>query len=456
MERRRTAVSEASARLESGRRLELEAASKRIGALRSGIALRREAQGSGDDDLGERALQEIDVAHEELRVLEEELHTQADELIAARERSDRDRRIYAELFEAAPDAYLVTDERGTVIQVNRHASLLFDRDAAFLIGKPLAALLVPEDRAALRVLVDEMSDAVFRTELRIQPRKEAVRRWVSLTAQRGVRDESSICIRWLIRDVTTQKEDEALRSANEELLRDQVRALEERTRREDHVLAEVAHELRTPLGAVAGWLHVLSEKTVSEAAKSRAVFSMVRQVRSIAHTVDELIDHARVENHRVTLDITPINLLRLVIEVVEDLRALAELKGIQFDLAAKDHQIVVHGDLLRLQQVLRGVIGNAIKFTSEHGVIRVSVSVSNQRAEVAISDTGRGIPREALLRIFAPFAKVSTGKRHTGLGLGLSVAKRLIELHGGSISVESAGAQCGATFRICLPLFAPN
>jgi PAS domain S-box-containing protein len=389
-------------------------------------------------------------------------------------RYERDLGVYAELFEAAPDAYLVTDEQGTVIELNRRASSLFGCN---VVGKPLATLIDAADGTALRAVLDARSDAIYRIDLSVGPRHDGRRQWLSLSAQRGRRDESSICIRWLIRDITPQKEEDALLLRREELLHNRIRELEashaatrdelqrehtrrreaeERVRHQEQALAEVAHELRAPLGSIAGWLHVLNIGAAHDALKSRALPSMVRSVRALANLLDELLQHARIANHKTALNVGPLNLLRVVADVADDLRPVAELKGVQFELSAKHHQVRVNADQNRLHQVLRNVIGNAIKFTPEHGAVRIAVSLSHLHAEVSVSDTGRGIPREALSKIFVPFVQLGKDKRPTGLGLGLSIAKHLVELHGGSICAESDGAHRGTTFRIRLPLFAPN
>jgi signal transduction histidine kinase len=207
---------------------------------------------------------------------------------------------------------------------------------------------------------------------------------------------------------------------------------------------------------MAGWLHVLNAGATREAVKVRALLSMARSVRSLASLVDELLEHVRAANLKIALKLAPLNVVRVVVEVMEDMRPAAELKGVRLELSTKHYQVRVNGDHGRLHQVLRNLIGNAIKFTPERGAVRVVVSSSQRYAEIAISDTGRGIPREAISQIFAPFVQLDESKRHTGLGLGLSIAKHFVELHGGSIHAESDGAQCGATFRVRLPVFAPN
>lgn len=458
---------------------DLKASTTRVSVFRAGITDRHNALGvQAEEDLAWQALQEIDAAHEELRVAEEELHTQADELLATRMRLDRERRVFGELFEAAPEAYLVTDDRGVIIQANRRAATLVNLDQALLIGKPLVSLVAHDDRRSFFNLLEAVGDAVFHTELRIVPRKQPDAVWVALSAQRGIRDEGSLCVRWLMRSIAHEKEDELRRNATEKILRDRIRTLEvsvasltqsveraqlarqeadDRDRRKSVALAETAHEMRSPLSTIAGWLRMLHEGMLEEKTQARAVDSMTRCVRSIVRIVENLIDHARAENDQLVLKLETLNLVRSLFEVVEDMRPLAELKKLRIAFSAKSSRLVVRGDGWRLQQVFKNLIGNAVKFTPEHGAIQVSVSTTELHAEVKVTDTGRGIPADALRAIFTPFTQLGApGTRHTGLGLGLSIARRIVELHGGTICAESDGPGTGSTFTVRLPLLAPN
>lgn len=450
--------------------------------LRAASARVRGFRASADDEpLGHfaaNALHEIDLAHEQLRVAEEELHAQADEILAMRARLDRERRLYGELFDAAPEAYLVTDDRGMVLEANRRAALLIQLDPALLVGKPLVALVAHDDRSAFYNVLEAASDAVFHCELRIVPRNASEALWVSLSAQRGVRDASTTCIRWLIRSIEHEKEEQARQCAEAERLRERIRCLgleadairqlaenerDKRERAEQHeklmsqALAEAAHELRSPLSSIAGWIKMIDEGLLEEPTSARALQSMTRSVGSMVRIVENLIDHARAENHQLALKMVRLNVVRLLIELMEDLKPLAELKKIRFIFSAESHLLELQGDPWRLRQLFRNILGNAIKFTPENGSVQIATSTTAQHAQIVIRDSGRGIPADALDRIFTPFAQVGApGTRHTGLGLGLSIAQRLAELHGGAIRAESKGVGQGSTFTVQLSLSAPN
>jgi signal transduction histidine kinase len=185
----------------------------------------------------------------------------------------------------------------------------------------------------------------------------------------------------------------------------------------------------------------------------RALMSMTRSVRALARLIEDLVDHTRYDDHGVKLERTPLNVLRLVIEVVEELRPLAELKQIQLRFSAHPHRIELLADSIRLQQLFRNLVSNAIKFTQPGGSIRVDISVAPTAAVVTVTDTGRGIAPDALHTIFEPFVQIERARgNENGLGLGLSIARRIAELHGGTITADSAGIGKGSSFRVTLPL----
>jgi len=450
---------------------DMKSAQARVGSFRE--AVQRQRGTGGDQDSAWLALQEVDIAHEELRVAEEELHAQADEIAATRYALDAERRRYAELFEKAPDAYLVTDEHGCVIEANRRAGALFNMDPLFFAGKPLTSFIFDEDRLQVRDLVALMSAARIEAQFRIVPRK-GLERWVSAAAQgTSYGNREAPVIRWLIRDVHDEKVASMQRSEVEKELRDSVQRLEasqhlfeqlcevaEGARHANQnvsvarndLLGEVAHEMRTPLGAIAGWLHVLSQEHHGDITR-RALMSMTRSVRALAKLIEDLVDNTRYDDHGVTLERTSLNVLRLVVEVVEEVRPLAELKQIQLRFAAQPYRIEILADSIRLQQLFRNLVSNAIKFTPPGGTVRVDISVAQTAAVVIITDTGRGIAPRALQTIFEPFVQVEKARgNENGLGLGLSIARRIAELHGGTITAESAGLGKGSSFRVTLPL----
>jgi len=461
-------------------RRDMRAASERVAVLRGDVFARKDGVPMPplEHELAAKALAEVDTAHEELRIVEEELHAQADEIIEKRAHVDRERRVYAELFECAPEAYLVTDHRGVIVHANRRAGTLFNVGEALLVGKPLAALVAREDRGSFFNVLEAADGAVHRAELRVVPRRSHEQVWTTFSAQRGTREEGGINVRWILRSIVSEKESEALHDSAMTAVLERVRKLElavvaankladhERALREQaeqrdkhkiEVLAHTGHELRNPLATFAAWLKILNEGPLEEATQTRAIASMTRAARGMVRIVEDLMDHARSEKNQLVLKMQTLNLVRLLIEVVQDIRPLADLKKIQLSLSPKVHRVEVDADPWRLTQVFRNVLGNAIKFTPERGSVQVETSVVEGFAEVRITDNGRGIPSDALLEIFAPFSQVGgPGVSRTGLGLGLSIARRLVELHGGSIAASSPGVGAGSTFTVRLPLFAMN
>ena len=443
-------------------------ATARVDAMRSRLSARHA------NNAGWKALQDLDAAQEELRVAEEELHRQADLIISMREALAREHRVYGALFEGAPEACLATDLNGIIKQANRRASTLFDLHNPYLCGKPLAILIALPDRSRFRDLLNAMGETVLHTEVRLQPHKGEVV-WAAVTASRvAANEEDADCICWLFRSADAQKHEAGLRDANEERLRTRVYELEasqrivghllereqiarkeadEKSLQKERLLAEIAHELRGPLGTIAGWLHIMSNGQSEEGVRKRALLSMTRAVRGLSRIIEELIEHARFERHQVILKPELLNFVRVIAEVIEDLRPLASLKNIRLEFVGRSYAISVHGEAFRLQQVARNLIGNAIKFTPEHGLIRIEMGVVRDQAELTVGDTGRGLEPSAIAKIFEPFAQVGEPvAQRAGLGLGLSIAKRLVELHGGTIEAESEGPQRGSKFRVRLPL----
>ena len=454
---------------------ERKAASERVSSFRADILQRN--VGGANEDLGWIALQEIDTAHEELRVAEEQLHAQADEILATRGALEAERTHYNELFDAAPDAYLVTDLNGAVLEANRRAGMMFNLDPAFLITKPLASFVAEHDRTRFRDLLSTMGDARIETELRIQPRKGEPYRIVFAAQRAKAGRYGEPAIRWLGRTIQEQAAESIRQQAVEDELRTRIAELElerwslrhrleheraahsaagQASQHKSNILSEVAHELRSPLASITGWLNVLTRERIDPTAHQRAVTSMTRGVRLFAHLIEQLVDYSRFTVHPTALDPSQFDVQRAVVEVVEDLRPLADLNMVYVRFSTQPARIEMRADRWRLQQIIRNLLGNAIKFTPAQGVIRVDVSTTARQAMITVADTGRGISPEVLASIFQPFVQLGAERRHGGLGLGLSIAQRLAQLHGGSITVESEGLGQGATFRLTLPLFGLN
>ncbi len=228
---------------------------------------------------------------------------------------------------------------------------------------------------------------------------------------------------------------------------------EEANRAKDEFLATVSHELRTPLSAILGWTQLLRGGGLSLEKQARALETLERNARVQARLVEDLLDVSRIVAGETRLETAAVEMARVVDSALEALRPAAEAKQIALGLEL-DRELLVSGDADRLQQVTWNLLSNAIKFTAPNGRVSVTLKTSGHHAELAVSDTGRGMTEEFLPHVFERFRQAdSTPTRSTGgLGLGLSIVRHLVELHGGTVSAASAGEGLGATFTVRLPL----
>lgn len=228
----------------------------------------------------------------------------------------------------------------------------------------------------------------------------------------------------------------------------------EANRMKDEFLATLSHELRSPLNAMLGWLRLLNTRKFDEATTARAMETVERSARSQAQLVEDLLDVSRIIQGKLSLNIRPVELVKAIETSLETLRPAAEAKEIQLQADFDTTAGLVSGDADRLQQVIWNLLSNAIKFTPKGGRIRVKLQRFSSQAEIAITDTGRGINPEFVPYVFDRFRQAdgSITRAYGGLGLGLAIVRHLIELHGGTVSASSEGEGKGATFTVRLPL----
>ena len=224
----------------------------------------------------------------------------------------------------------------------------------------------------------------------------------------------------------------------------------------DEFLATLSHELRTPMNAVLGWANILRVGKLQGKELRQGLDTIERNARIQAQIIDDLLDMSRIISGKVRLDMQRIEFPAVLNESIETLRATAEAKGVRLQAAVDSFAGPISGDPSRLQQVFWNLLNNAIKFTPKDGKVRVVLKRINSYVEVSVIDTGEGIAAEFLPYIFDRFrqADASTTRRHGGLGLGLSIVKQLVGLHGGEVSVKSDGIGQGATFIVRIPLIA--
>ena len=232
------------------------------------------------------------------------------------------------------------------------------------------------------------------------------------------------------------------------------RLAEEASHLKDEFLATASHELRTPLNAIVGWVHVLqSGALVDEDQRRQAVNAIDRNAKSQTRLIEDLLDVSRMIQGRVSLTVSAIDLRPVIEAAVETIRHAATAKDITIDVDLPPETIVVIGDDHRLQQVIWNLLANSVKYTPRGGHARVSLERERGRAVVRVKDSGEGIDPSFLPHVFEPFRQgASSFTMRSGLGLGLAIVRRLVDLHGGRIAAESGGAGRGATFTLSLPL----
>jgi signal transduction histidine kinase len=224
----------------------------------------------------------------------------------------------------------------------------------------------------------------------------------------------------------------------------------------DEFLAVVSHELRTPLNAIVGWTSLLRDGAEDAQELQEGLDSIDRNAHAQGRLIDDLLDVSRIISGKVRLRICEVDLRAVAGAVVDGLRPAAEARGVKIALCANDEATEVLGDPDRLQQVVWNLVSNAVKFTPRGGEVELSVARAGSAVALEIRDTGQGIRPGFLPRIFDRFSQqdASTTRGQSGLGLGLSITRHLVELHGGTITASSAGEGLGATFRVEIPMIA--
>lgn len=241
--------------------------------------------------------------------------------------------------------------------------------------------------------------------------------------------------------------------AAERSLQEQAQSAERANRVKDEFLSTLSHELRTPLNAILGWAHMLAEIPMTDDQRREAVCVIFRNAQIQTKLVEDLLDMSRIESGRLRLDMQPVDLTDVVNAAIDAVRPTAEAKRIGVHAEFGPRAVHVLGDPARLQQVVWNLLTNAVKFTAPGGAVTVRIERSGEQAEITVTDTGVGISAAFLPHVFERFRQGARGgdHAHSGLGIGLSIARNLVEMHAGSIRAHSAGENTGATFTIVLP-----
>ncbi len=228
---------------------------------------------------------------------------------------------------------------------------------------------------------------------------------------------------------------------------------ENANRLKDEFLATLSHELRTPLTAIIGWSNILIAGGMKDADAARALETIYRNARAQNQLIDDLLEVSRIVTGKLRLDVQPVDLAAVIVAATDAARPAAEAKNIRLQTLLDSQASSVSGDPDRLQQVVWNLVSNAVKFTPKGGRVQIKLERVNSHIEITVADTGAGIKPEFLPYVFDRFRQsdATVTRKHGGLGLGLSIVRQLVELHGGTVRAESEGEGHGAIFIVSLP-----
>ena len=376
--------------------------------------------------------------------------------ITERRRSDIALRRFAAVVESSDDVIVSKTLDGVITSWNPAAARIFGWTPGEAVGRHIM-LIVPPDRRAeeedvlARIRRGERVDH-FET---VRITKDGRLVDMSITVS-PIKDDTGRIVgaSKVGRDITERRRLEEQRTqllAREQEARLQAEAL---NRAKDELLATVSHELRTPLNAIFGWARMMQSGELDEAARARAVDVILRNTSVQARLVEDLLDLSRIAAGKMQLTIERVDVNTVIDAAVETVRPAAQAKDVAL-LAELDPSLgAVEGASDRLQQVVWNLLMNSVKFTPSGGRVEVASHRSGDTAIIVVKDSGQGIAAEALPHVFEPFRQEdsSSTRGHGGLGLGLALVRRLVELHGGQVAAHSSGRNQGATFTVTLPL----
>ncbi|HUF92205.1 MAG TPA: ATP-binding protein [Candidatus Limnocylindria bacterium] len=361
----------------------------------------------------------------------------------------------AAIVDSSDDAIVSKDLFGVITSWNPAAERMFGYSAAEAVGQPIY-LIIPADRqheeeGVLRRIRAGHKVHHFDT---VRVAKDGRLVPVSLTVS-PVRSAGGDIIgaSKIARDITGRQLAEQERTvllAREQTARADAEAL---NRTKDEFLATLSHELRTPLNAIFGWARMLQTGTVTGATAQRAVEAIVRNATAQVQLIDELLDVSRIITGNMRLDLRPVDIHAVIETALDAVRPAAANKGLRIETMLDPRAGPVTGDPNRLRQVVWNLLSNAVKFTPAPGRVQVRLQRVSSRVEIVVSDTGQGIAPDVLPYVFDRFRQgdSSITRRHGGLGLGLSLVRHLVDLHGGTVTGHSPGVGEGATFVVTLP-----
>jgi len=354
---------------------------------------------------------------------------------------------YRSLYETTTTGIVVLDAQGRTLQANPGAAAIMEVDPEHVLGK------VPNEAAGWEVVREDGTTPMPMEE---RPTWEAIRSRKPVHRMHALRRGDQV--KWMqfdivpVLDPAGELERVVVNFSDVTAIREAEEARRE-TQAKDRFLASMSHELRTPLNSVLGFAQLLQQGDLDQR-QQRYVSNILSSGRHLLDLVNDVLDLSKVAAGRLDVKIEPVSIRPLLDGVVTRVRPLAEAAHLELELAGSARPQVA-ADRRRLEQVVWNLLSNSIKFTTAGGKITVSCGSSRGRGWITVADTGVGIAPEHIAVIFEEFTQVEEGRnrRHEGTGLGLALSRRLLDLMGGDIGVESTAGE-GSVFKVTLPLAA--
>jgi PAS domain S-box-containing protein len=380
----------------------------------------------------------------ELQVHQIELEMQNEELQSARAAAEEASEKYYNLFDFAPVGYFLWDAEGRILEINLAGAALLGLDRNAVIQKRFGQFVAMEHRPAFadfckRVLT---TDTRQTCEVKLLKDGQPVYALVEGIAAQDHQGQEKLC-RAAVIDITASKQAEE--------------KLAELDRRKDQFLAMLSHELRNPLAPILNAVQLLQLQKGENSVQQKALAIIERQVGQLTHLVGDLLDVSRAITGRIQLCQEQVSVSSIVEHAVETARPLIDQRRHELTVSLPPDPIWLYADASRLEQVVTNLLTNAAKYTNEGGHIWLSVQQEGDKAVLRVRDTGLGIDRALLPHVFDLFtqAQRSSDRSQGGLGIGLTLAKRLVEMHGGTIGVSSILGQ-GSEFVVSLVVCPPG
>ena len=348
---------------------------------------------------------------------------------------------YRSVFEHAAVGIEQLDLDGTLLDANHALCRMLGYPRDELLGRNFREITHPDDRDAEAALLGRLLAGELRSysiEKRYL-RRDGAAVWIRVSSSLAVTDERPLYRISVVEDIT-------LRKTSEE-------ALADADRRKDEFLAMLAHELRNPLAPIGNASAILSQILPADGPAQVAIGMIRRQTTQLTRLVDDLLDVSRITQGRIQLRRQPLELASVIAQAVETVGPQLREKRHRVSITTRYEPLYVNGDYARLVQCVGNILANAAKYTDAEGEIEVRARAEESTAVIEVTDTGAGIPSELLPHIFDLFVQSdrTLDRAQGGLGIGLAVVRRLIEMHGGEVSARSEGLGHGSTFEIRLP-----